>query len=398
VPLKLYKTRYPNIKRTTKRAQPDSTYYVVFDQAQPEVKPKKPATKDKLGKAKAPEKKKRKRKKKYRIPIGQANPTDPKSMDKIRERGLELMAQVKEKKGPEFKTLGEVLRLDLVARSQRLKPSTKKRYELSDRNIKEALGEDLPLKDLTSEMVKEWILRRQQQVTNGTINRDIARLKMVTKWARKKKRWLTIDPMEEVDRLREADERTRFLSDSEEERLWSVSSPWLWRVIFFAAMTGLRQGEQFSLRWDQISDGLIKLRGDETKGGRPRYVPITPAVQEILDSCRGEDKELVFVTEATRVKIHPSNFARDYWRPALKAAGIKDFRWHDLRHTFCSWIVQSGGRLEKVQELAGHVHYQTTKKYAHLAPEHLVETVNLLEERRKRRPSGVVPIGKAKAK
>jgi integrase len=419
VALQLYKTRYRNIKRNTKRALPSSTYYVVFDVTL-EADPKKPAAKPKNGK------KPKKPKKKYRLAIGQADPDDDRAMERIRVRGLEIMRRVKAPPAPEpdKKNLEQLLAADLLARRQKMKPSSIKRYELSDRTILAWFGAEKPIEEITADEIRGWILYRQQTVTNSTINRDLARLKMAMKWARKKKRWISVDPAEEVDRLRETDPRDRYLTDTEEVALWSVAPPWLWRLIWVAAMTGMRWGEQFGLRWDQIRDRQIQLRGHETKGGRPRVIPIGSDVQEILDQVRTERdqfisqqksreltfdeaehlqnfirEDLVFVTEGSMCRVNPSNFARDYWRPARKAAGIQDFRWHDLRHTFCSWIVQGGGQLEKVQVLAGHANKATTDKYTHHSPHHLMDTMEVLELRKRPPiPADVTPIGKAKAK
>lgn len=126
-------------------------------------------------------------------------------------------------------------------------------------------------------------------------------------------------------------------------------------------------------------------------------IPILPELRQILDEVSGDHPELVFVTEVRKKKIHQSNFDKRNWKPALRAAGIEDFRWHDLRHTFCSWIVQEGGELPKLQLLAGHGDFKTLQRYTHLEPEHLLDTINLLDGRWKP-PADITPIGKALSK
>ncbi|MFA7482976.1 MAG: tyrosine-type recombinase/integrase [Vulcanimicrobiota bacterium] len=388
--LLLYKTRYSNIKRNTKRASPSSTYYVVFDVTV------EPALETSDGKRKKP------KKKKFRIPIGQADPEDKNALERIRKRGLQLMQATKAPAPPKplERTLAEAIELDRTNRRARLEDSTMKRYDLSYRNLAAAFGAETPLSEITEVSINLWMLTRQHDLSNSTINRDLTRLKAVFKMARRAK-WIRGNPLDDVDPLPEPDGRTRYLSPAEFDRLWAVSCPWLWRIVMFAVLTGLRQGEHFGLKWSQIRNGQIHLKGrssdrkEGTKGKRPRVIPIIPDVQEILDQVRGDHEELVFVT-LRKKRLNVSNFKRDFWTPALEAARIEDLTWHDLRHTFCSLIVQRGGDLEKVQLLAGHSDFRTTKGYTHMAPEHLVETIGLLKGLW--REPQAVPIGWAKGR
>lgn len=388
--LTLWRTKYANIKRNTSRQRPDSKYYCVFDWKNPET-----------GKTE-----------KCRFPLGAGDYVDDRWMERLRDRGYEMMAAHKlpkaEKPKEVTRTLGEALLADLNFRRAGLQQSTITRYELNNKTILETFPADTPIADITSDDLARWILARQQQVSNASVNRDLARIKSVFKYARKRK-WIKSNPVDELEigRLPEPDERVRYLTPDEEQRLWSVCAPWVWRMIWFAANTGLRLGEMLSLTWSQVEGGQIRLKGmksdgkSATKGKRPRVVPIVEDVQAILDEIATEQgsrksEGLVFVSRVEKKPIHASNFQRDYWRPALKRAGIKNFRWHDLRHTFCSWIVQGGGQLEKVQELAGHKHLATTKKYSHMAPEHLTETVAILQKRQRPPLHNVTPIGKAR--
>lgn len=383
--LKLWKTAYKNIKRDTPRARPESKYYVVFDWKNPYLgsDPKK---------------------KKYRIPIGHANFALDEPMKDVRERGLLLMAEAKMPPAPvtEVVTLEEGLEAHLKHISHLLEPPSLARHHTCNRMIMQGLGKETPLTDITPEMIVSWIQRRRQSVTNGTINKDLSTLRGMLTWARKKKQWIKADPMDDITNLDVPDGRTRYLYEDEIPRLWSVSSRWLWRMIWFACLTGLRQGEQLSLRWSQIQDGQIRLKGktntgEGTKGKKPRYIPLIPDLITILEEVRGDHPEFVFVTPHLRRKISKSNFSANYWKPAREAAGLKDFRWHDLRHTFCSWVVRRGGELPKLQKLAGHSNYRTTQIYTHLEPEHLVDTINLLDGIWTP-PADVTPIRSARAK
>lgn len=357
--LMLYRSAYRNIKRTTKRHTPASRYYLVFDYRDPETG----------------------RKKKIREPLGQMSP------EEARDRGVRLMAEFRSRPSEpiEGNLLSEIMEKHLAhattyastRRRRRLRPKSVQSYRTSDKILLAYFG-DVPIDSLQREQILDFIFERQKTVSDLSINRDLARLRVLFRWAHEE--WGYENPMTRVRNLPEGEGRRRYLLPEEIDRLWAVSSRWLWRIIWFAANSGLRQGEQFGLRWSQIVEGQIRL-GEETKGGRSRTIPLIPDLQEILDEVKGDHPDLVFVTSAKKVRIHPSNFGRDHWRPALRAAQIEDFRWHDLRHTFCSWVVQGGGTLESLQELAGHASYATTKRYAHLAPEHLTSTMNILQGR-----------------
>lgn len=129
----------------------------------------------------------------------------------------------------------------------------------------------------------------------------------------------------------------------------------------FAAHTGLRATEQASLRPGDVRDGVIYLAGEATKGGRPRAVPIPPELLPV---------ELPWPW--TRQQL------RREWDIARRATGLEHVRWHDLRHTYASWLVQAGVPLYTVGQLLGHTDPKMTQRYAHLAPEPLRQAVAVL--------------------
>lgn len=115
-----------------------------------------------------------------------------------------------------------------------------------------------------------------------------------------------------------------------------------------------------------------------TKNDEPVHIPLNNDVLAalwLLPSWQ-ERKGPIF-----RNQRHPEKpvLSNDHWfKPALKAAGISDFKWHDLRHTFASWLVQEGVPLDRVSKLLGHKSLTMTMRYAHLAPSQLREDVALL--------------------
>jgi len=143
-----------------------------------------------------------------------------------------------------------------------------------------------------------------------------------------------------------------------------------------ARQTGLRKGELFRLQWLDVDLDQEIILVKNTKSNK-RYVPLNPTAVAILKAVpRKEDSVHVFVDPSSKEAL--KNIERA-WRKALKAAKITQFRFHDLRHTFASRLVQQGVHLKAVQELLGHRQSSTTDRYAHLGPTDIREAVAKLK-------------------
>ncbi|MEK7807296.1 MAG: site-specific integrase, partial [Chloroflexota bacterium] len=181
--------------------------------------------------------------------------------------------------------------------------------------------------------------------------------------------------------------RTRFLTDPELTHLKGIIAPSDWRLVAFAVETGLRQAEQFELRWDQVSLETSTLTIPLPKGGKTRHVPLTEGAKGILRSldsflrspwvfpAPGHPKEKETGKKYLKA-YNPDSFITHVYAPALKKAGIAGACWHTLRHTAASRRIMAGADLFSVKEFLGHRDIQTTMRYAHLAPGHLQEAVN----------------------
>jgi integrase len=168
--------------------------------------------------------------------------------------------------------------------------------------------------------------------------------------------------------------RTRWLTAEEWSRLRSalqVEAPLLCQCAEFTLATGLRENNVLELEWSQIDlrRRVAWLHGDQVKTKQPLGVPLNDEAEAVLRSRRGIDKRYVFGNPDYPL-TKASNRA---WYAALRRSGIKGFRWHDLRHTWASWAVMSGVRLEEVQRLGGWKTAQMVQRYAHLSSEHLAE-------------------------
>lgn len=169
--------------------------------------------------------------------------------------------------------------------------------------------------------------------------------------------------------------RTRWLTAEEWERLKKAllkESPLLAQAAEFTLATGLRENNVLNLEWSQVDlkRRVAWIYADQFKTGHPLGVPLNDAAMAILRVRRGVDDVLVFGNPDYAL-YKASNKA---WYAAVKAASLAGFRWHDLRHTWASWAVMSGVRLEELMRLGGWKTMAMVMRYAHLSPEHLAGT------------------------
>ena len=212
--------------------------------------------------------------------------------------------------------------------------------------------------------------------SDATINRHFSFLRHVLMLAVKDGK-LTQNPVSGLKFFPEV-KRTRWLAGDELERLRGVMQQSEWKLVAFAIETGLRRGEQFRLRWDQVDleNGVLTL--PLPKGGKTRHVPLSEEAKAILrsfDSFLRSAWVFPGLRDATQ-PIDSRAFLRRSFEPGLRQAGITGACWHSLRHTAASRRIMAGVDLVSVKEILGHRDIQTTLRYAHLAPGHLRDAVN----------------------
>lgn len=253
-----------------------------------------------------------------------------------------------------------------------------------------------PLRSFNSRLLEQYQTERMEksnkqvkyQVGNkpGTINRHVAAIKhMFTKACE----WEMVEEevlkrVRKVKLLEENNSRLRFLSKTECQALIKACDAHLRPIVICALNTGMRKGEILSLKWDNVDlvHGFILLQ--ITKNGERREVPINNTLMAILqDLFRGTSErprriDIPYVFYDTRTEDRYNNVQKSF-NTAMKRAGIKDFRFHDLRHTFASHLVMAGVDITTVKELLGHKTLTMTLRYAHLAPSHKAKAVNILD-------------------
>jgi len=256
---------------------------------------------------------------------------------------------------------------------------TNKRSWLRDRtsirHLKAVFGSRY-LSDITPLMIEHYKAKRKDQVRPATVNRELACMKhMFTKaieWGK-----TTENPAKKVNLLRENNARLRYLTSEEIKRLINAATPHLKPILTVALNTGMRKGEILNLKWEDIhwKRGVILLT--DTKNSQWREIPMNGIVTKTLRGLmKRSNSPYVFPSWTGK----PFTNVRKSFDSALRAAGIENFRFHDLRHTFASHLVMAGVDLTTVKELLGHKSIEMTMRYSHLSPLHKKQAVKKLEQ------------------
>ena len=209
--------------------------------------------------------------------------------------------------------------------------------------------------------------KRAEGCSNATVNRMLALVRAnLRKCARD---WEWLDRAPAVRLLKEPTRRIRFLSRHQSRALLRELPPHLRDMATFTLATGLRAANVTGLTWEQVdlSRKLAWIHPDQAKARKAIAVPLNDTATEVVRAQRGKHPLHVFTYEGKPIK----QVSTAAWYKALERAGIEDFRWHDLRHTWASWHVQGGTPLFALQELAGWETEKMVRRYPHLAAEHL---------------------------
>jgi len=216
-------------------------------------------------------------------------------------------------------------------------------------------------------------LVEKQAKTPATRNRYIACLRALLRKAAGDWEWLDRAP--KLKTYSEPKKRIRWISKEEAEKLLAALPDWLAELARFDLATGLRQANVLALEWTQVDleRQVAWIHPDQAKARRAIGVPLNEDAVAVIRRQLGKHLRRVFVGPDKEPLDTWTSAARSGWKSGCKRAGIIDFRWHDLRHTWASWHVQQGTPLYVLKELGGWETLEMVKRYAHLAPEHLKE-------------------------
>ena len=228
------------------------------------------------------------------------------------------------------------------------------------------------LTDINRDVMEKIIAAKcQEGAKPATVNRILQLVRAVLRRAAYEWEWMERAPRFRF--LKEPKRRVRYLTRDEAERLLLTLPPHLAAMARFSLETGLRQANVSGLQWSQVdlARRCAWIHPDQAKARKAIAVPLTAAAVVVVRQQIGKHETHVFTYRGKPIK----QVNTKAWRGALKRVGIADFRWHDLRHTWASWHVQSGTPLHVLQELGAWETAEMVRRYAHLSSEHLAQYV-----------------------
>ena len=234
---------------------------------------------------------------------------------------------------------------------------------------------------------RDELLRRKSRfgrpLAPATVKLYLESLSAVFKMARKEWRWTIYNPVSDVTRPKLPKGRDRYLTDAERTALLAActasTDPRLHPFVLLAISTGARAGELTGLKWGDVDldRGVATLRN--TKNGDMRAMPIKGSALESIKAMKpdGADAEAhVFAGPPGPIFRYTEPF-----KAARDAAGIKNFRFHDCRHSTASYLAMNGASPSEIAAVLGHRTLAMVKRYAHLSDGHVGSVIEKMNEK-----------------
>lgn len=268
----------------------------------------------------------------------------------------------------------------------RVNPSTLDTYRASITNHLEPRFGDLPLARISPAEIEAFKLELAGKRSTRTVNKELTTLGTILRDA------VALDlvlrnPVERVRKLAADRPEMDYFDYEEVSRLLAACEPPLYEMVATAILTGIRQGEQVALRWQDVdlTAGTLRIRqtyhpkhgfGPPKTRAAKRIVFMPGELVEILD--QGPAHQLVFPGPGGNPWCS-SGLVRDHFHPACDRAGLRRIRWHDLRHTFATLNIAIGENIKYISEQLGHTSIRITLDlYAHVIPAERRDAANRL--------------------
>jgi len=228
----------------------------------------------------------------------------------------------------------------------------------------------LYLSEVTLALIQNFTNERLEQVKEATVQKDLATLKAILNKAHREGKLAAVP---QFPRMKALKGRCRWLTTQEEKRLLKSAVPHLRSLVEFALDTGGRRSELLKLDWRNVDLERGRITFTKTKNGEDRVLRLTDRARRVLTNLGPRDLGPVFTYGGKPIRSVKSAFDT-----ARRKARLEDFRFHDLRHTFASRLVQKGIPLYEVMHLTGHKTVSMVQRYAHLAPEYQERAIEAL--------------------
>ena len=241
------------------------------------------------------------------------------------------------------------------------------RYRL--KRLQERFGDHL-LSEMTLKIIQDFMDERLETVSQATAQKDVSTLRAILNKAHREE---LMDRTPRFPKFKALKSRDRWLTPEEERRLINASAPHLAHLISFAVDTGGRLSELPRLDWRDVELSKGRIRFRDTQNGENRTVRLCNRAQKSLITLGLGESGPVFTFRGKSMKTVQTSF-----NSARALAGLEDVRFHDLRHTFASRLVQGGVALYDVMHLMGHKSLKMVQNYAHLAPDYQDKAIQAL--------------------
>lgn len=237
---------------------------------------------------------------------------------------------------------------------------------------------EMPIGRVNRSHIKKALKSLQRKgCANATVNRYKASISAVYTYLMDEYDYIK-NPAREVRQLKEDNARCRYLSDDERTTLLSVSKRSYWEklylLILLAITTGARRGDLIKLRWSNINFIAKTATVENTKNGEPRVLPLTEDV--LIELCKFRQIGEGYIFNHPKQPEQYFKFFDCHWRKALSDAAIKDFKFHDLRHTAASYLAMANVQIGQIADILGHKTLDVTKRYIHLSTDHKANVIN----------------------
>jgi integrase len=242
-------------------------------------------------------------------------------------------------------------------------------------------GRNRKLSDIKPQDVDDYKSSRlKEKAAPATVDRELSALRHLINLAERWNKFFGKNPVSIAGLLHPNNQKERTLTHEEQKRLLDSTNEYLRPIIIFALNTGMRKSEILTLKWSNVDleTGIITLEKSNTKSKKLRRIPINTVVRKLMleQKLKGKGSEYVFLS-SKGIPYKKEDSLRQPFLGALRRAGIEGLRFHDLRHTAATRMIESGASIVAVSKILGHEDLKTTMRYAH-PEDSLKDAVELL--------------------